>query len=111
MNLIYPISGTLLHAVLNAPGSWHDAKVARALYELLLGDSTPDSYYLVADTAFPRSTPAIRRCIRTALKSTDRLPANLQERQHLSAVSRQLLSYRQTAEWGMREIRGAFGRL
>lgn len=27
------------------------------------------------------------------------------------SVSRQLLSYRQSAEWGMREIRGSFGRL
>ncbi|CDO68934.1 hypothetical protein BN946_scf185000.g77 [Trametes cinnabarina] len=44
--------GTLLHAVLNAPGSWHDSHVARDLYDLLL-TKTPPGYYLVADTACP----------------------------------------------------------
>ena len=43
-DIINLMLGTLLHAVLNAPGSWHDAKVARALYEHLLNTaSTPES--------------------------------------------------------------------
>ncbi|KAJ8593273.1 hypothetical protein M405DRAFT_839303 [Rhizopogon salebrosus TDB-379] len=39
------------------------------------------------------------------------LPNNAQEQAELLAFNRQLLSYRQTAEWGMRMLQGSFGRL
>ncbi|RDX41858.1 hypothetical protein OH76DRAFT_1458999 [Lentinus brumalis] len=109
--LTFSPEGVLIHAVLNAPGSWHDAKVAHDLYDLLLDGATPPGFYLVADTAFPRSTPAIRARIRTAVKSSDKLPTDPAERRKVAAVSRQLLSYRQSAEWGMRQLQGAFGRM
>ncbi|KAI0370996.1 hypothetical protein BV20DRAFT_943271 [Pilatotrama ljubarskyi] len=102
--------GTLIHAILNAPGSWHDAKVARELYERLL-NHTPPGYYLVADTAFPRTTPDIQQHIRAPVKSDDPLPDDPRERRSFVLMSRQLLSCRQSAEWGMREIQGSFGRL
>lgn len=103
-------SGVIRKVILNAPGSWHDARVARPIYKLLR-EKTPDGYFLVADTAFPRGTRQIAGRIRCALKQGERLPADEQERAQRLAYDRQLLSYRQTAEWGMRSIQGVFGRL
>jgi hypothetical protein len=71
----------------------------------------PDGYYLVADTAFPRGTQSIAGKIRAPLKSGERVPMDPVARQHALVVNQQLLSYRQTAEWGMRTLRGSFGRL
>lgn len=45
------------------------------------------------------------------MKSGTRLPADQRQREKIQAFDRQLLSYRQTAEWGMRAIQGSFGRL
>src|SRR5882762_5799649 len=47
--------GTVLACWLNAPGSWHDSKVAQPIYEKLQ-EKTPAGYYLVADTAFLHGT-------------------------------------------------------
>jgi hypothetical protein len=71
----------------------------------------PQGYYLVADTAFPRGTRSISGKIRAPLKSGDRVPADVEEREQSMRYNRQLLSYRQTAEWGMRTMQGSFGRL
>lgn len=80
------------------------------MYNLLHG-RTPAGYYLVADTAFPRGTNSIAGRIQAPLKAGQRLPADAREREALLAFDRELLSYRQTAEWGMRELRAGFGRL
>lgn len=104
------ISGIIRHVVLNAPGSWHDSRIARPIYEQLR-DRTPEGFYLVADTAFPRGTREVEGRIRTALKEGERLPEDPQERDQRLAYDRELLSYRQTAEWGMRAVQGVFGRL
>ena len=45
------------------------------------------------------------------MKAGQRLPRNQRERDAVLARDRQLLSFRQTAEWGMRQLRGGFGRL
>lgn len=45
------------------------------------------------------------------MKSGTRLPADERQRARVQAFDRQLLSFRQTAEWGMRAIQGSFGRL
>ena len=65
----------------------------------------------MADTAFPRGTNAIAGRIRAPMKAGQHLPANADDREALLAFDRELLSYRQTAEWGMRELQGGFGRL
>lgn len=104
------LTGVIKGCVLNAPGSWHDAKIARPLYDKLL-HKTPPGYYLVADTAFPRGTNTIAGRIQAPLKAGSRVPANPEEQAALMARNRQLLSYRQTAEWGMRQLRAGFGRL
>ncbi len=103
-------SGEIIACKLNAPGSWHDSRVAKQIYEKLR-TQTPNGFYLVADTAFPRGTDQIAGRIRAPVKDGTRLPADNQERQQLMAFDRQLLSYRQTAEWGNRGLQGSFGRL
>ncbi|KZW01164.1 hypothetical protein EXIGLDRAFT_738600 [Exidia glandulosa HHB12029] len=108
--LTFSSTGVVIACVLNAPGSWHDSRIARTIYERLLRD-TPDSYYLVADTAFPRGPDSIDGRIQAPLKKDAILPNDPVEREHLERFHRQLLSYRQTAEWGMRTMQGSFGRL
>lgn len=102
--------GLIIACNLNAPGSWHDSRVARPIYEKLQ-DDTPDGYYLIADTAFPRGMNDPASKIKAPIKSGQRLPADPMERAEFVAFDRQLLSYRQTAEWGMRALQGSFGRL
>jgi hypothetical protein len=96
--------------VINSPGSWHDAHIARPIFNILR-TKVPDGYFLVADTAFPRGPDSIAGKICAPLKSGDRLPGDPVQCQDLLAYNWQLLSYRQTAEWGMRTLQGAFGRL
>ena len=102
--------GEIIAAVINHPGSWHDARVAQPIYDLLLR-STPPRYYAVADTAFPRGARTIHGRIRAPLKQGERLPADRQEREAQLAFNSELTSYRQSAEWGMRAFQGSFGRL
>lgn len=103
-------TGEIIHASLNAPGSWHDARVARPLYELL-SDKLPVGYYLVADTAFPQGAGRCPGKIHAPLQEGSSLPNDLDELSHALAFNRQLLSFRQSAEWGMRSLQGSFGRL
>lgn len=72
---------------------------------------TPEGYYLIADTAFPRGTKSIEGKIKAPLKDKERLPRNPEERQSKLRFTRQLVSCRQAAEWGMRTLQGSFGRL
>lgn len=94
----------------NCPGSWHDSRVAKPIYEKLRTE-TPDGFYLVADTAFPRGTDQIIGRIRAPIKAGEVLPYSGEELEAVLAYDRALLSYRQSAEWGMRALQGAFGRL
>ena len=103
-------TGTIIAARLNAPGSWHDSRIALPIYEKLQ-TRTPDGFYLVADTAFPRGTAQIEGKIRAPIKTGARLRGTEAEIEEQIAFDRQLLSYRQTAEWGMRCLQGSFGRL
>ncbi|KAE9400101.1 hypothetical protein BT96DRAFT_957063 [Gymnopus androsaceus JB14] len=85
--LAFGATGVIIACRLNAPGSWHDSCVAQPIYEKL-HTKTPNGYYLVADTAFSQGTDHIQGCIHTPL-----------------------LSYCQTAKWGMHTMQGSFGRL
>lgn len=106
----FSATGVIIACALNAPGSWHDSRIAQRIYDRLL-DDTPDGYYLVADTAFPRGPASIQGRIQAPLKQDSRLPEDPEELNNLLRFNRQLLTYRQTAEWGMRTIQGSFGRL
>ena len=104
------LTGEIIHASLNAPGSWHDSRVARPLYELL-SEKLPDGYYLVSDTAFPQGAGRCPGKIHAPLQAGSSLPADQDELANVLAFNRQLLSFRQSVEWGMRSLQGAFSRL
>lgn len=105
-------AGTIIACRLNAPGSWHDSKVAQTIYRKLRS-RTPNGFYLVADTAFPRGSAELRRggFIRALMKAGETLHMTDEEIQAAVQFDNQLLSCRQAAEWGMRMIQGSFGRL
>lgn len=44
-------------------------------------------------------------------KAGERLPSDPVERDEKMRLDRQLVSFRQTAEWGMRIVQGSFGRM
>jgi hypothetical protein len=100
----------IVGAHLNAPGSWHDSRVAQPIYRRLR-DQTPAGFYLVADSAFPRGGPATQGCIKAPLKAGQQIEGTQAEIDEAIQFNRQLLSYRQTAEWGNRGLQGSFGRL
>ncbi|KAI5812237.1 hypothetical protein BZA77DRAFT_297111 [Pyronema omphalodes] len=93
--------GTLIHATINAPGSWHDAAVSRDLFSKLL-HQTPLDYWIIGDTAFPTSAE-IKGRIQTPPKSSFKdYPTDPVELSHFLRFCEQLVSARQAAEWGMR---------
>jgi hypothetical protein len=95
---------------MNAPGSWHDSRLAHQIYASLQ-DHTPPTYYIMADTAFLRGTNNIHGRICVPLKQGQRLQGSVAEIDKCMAFNCELLSYWQTAEWGMHSLQGAFGRL
>ena len=60
---------------------------------------------------FPCGTNQIEGRIQAPIKQGQRLPADPTERQQTEQFDRQLLSFWQSAEWGMRSLQGSFGRL
>ena len=111
IRLIFMICiGEIIACRTNCPGSWHNSRVAEGIYEKLEKD-TPDGFYLVADSAFPQGNDRVAGRIHVPLKAGQPLPLDFHEREHMIRFSRSILSYRQTAEWGMRELQGSFGRL
>ena len=102
--------GEILTCKLNAPGSWNDSRLAGSIYRKLL-HQTPDGFFLIADSAFPRGHDRIDGRIRVPITVKTRLPTDENERAKLLAFDRQVLSYRQTAEWGNHTLQSAFGRL
>ena len=103
-------TGEIIGCRTNCPGSWHDSRVAEGIYEKLEHE-TPDGYRVVADAAFPTGHDRISGKILVPLKAHTDLPLDPTQRKHVFQLSRSVLSYRQTAEWGMRELQGSFGRL
>ena len=102
--------GEIIGCHTNCPGSWHDSRVAEGIYEKLEHE-TPDGYCIVADSAFPAGHDRIAGKILVPLKAGERLPEDAAKRKYMLQLSRSILSYHQTAEWGMRELQGSFGRL
>ena len=71
----------------------------------------PDGFYLVADTAFPSRMAHVDKKLKAPLKQGNVLPQSLLHCTECLALDCQLLSYRQTAEWGMQAFQGGFGHL
>ena len=100
LKLNFYFVGEIMAAKLNATGSWHDSQVAQPIYEKLC-IATPECYYLVTDTAFPHGINQIKGHICAPMKHGQRLPADPIEQQIVEQFDRQLLSFCQSAEWGM----------
>ena len=90
----------------------HYSKVAQTIYQKLR-TRTPNGFYLVADSAFPRGSAELRHggFIRVPMKAGETLRMTDEEMRAAVQFDNQLLSCRQAAEWGMRTIQGSFGRL
>lgn len=84
--------------------------MAQGIYEKLRTE-TPDGFYLVADTAFPRGTDQIKGKICAPIKAGQVLPADRQARHEYIRFNNELTSCCQSVEWGMRQLQGSFGRL
>jgi hypothetical protein len=110
-NNVY-FAGTIIACRLNAPGSWHDSRVAQTIYEKLWM-RTPNGFYLVADTAFPCGNAELCHggFICAPMKAGETLHMTEEGKRAAVQFDNQLLSCRQAAEWGMQTIQGSFGRL
>ena len=93
----YFIPRGIIYACLNAPGSWHDSRVARPLYDTL-AETLPVGHHFVADTAFPQGTGRCPGKIQTPLHAGSALPDNPEELSQVVAFNQQLISYRQSVE-------------
>lgn len=92
----------------NCPGSWHDSRIAEGIYAKL-ENKTPDGFSLVVDSAFPQGNDRVAGKIRVPLKAGEKLPMDPVERRCILKLSRSVLSYRQTAEWGCGSCKGVLG--
>jgi len=95
--------GEIIGCRTNCPGSWHNSRVAEGIYNKLEYE-TPGGYHIVADAAFPTGHGRIAGKIFVPLKAGENLLQNFTQRKHALQLSRAILSYRQTVEWGMREL-------
>jgi hypothetical protein len=95
---------------LNAPGSWNDAKLARVIFQKIR-HQTPDNYFVITDTAFPRGENVIQHKIKAPMKQGKRVHGSPAEIREILAFNSQLTGARQAAEWAMRAMQGGFSRL
>lgn len=104
--------GMIIAATINAPGSWHDVRVASIDIDPLLLERTPDDFLLIADSAFKSTNIALSDKIHTPLKANS-VFANLTDDEVAAEwkYSAEITSARQAVEWGMRAIQGCFARL
>ncbi|KAG8793004.1 hypothetical protein FRC12_004211 [Ceratobasidium sp. 428] len=105
---VFAPDGRIIACKLNAPGSWHDARIARDVYRKL-EHSTPDGFFLIGDTAFQSEELANK--IHTPLKEGNILPEDRAERVAAIEYSNELTQARQAVEWGMRSLQSVFNRL
>ncbi|KNZ59140.1 uncharacterized protein VP01_1796g6 [Puccinia sorghi] len=60
-NNAYNGETTVIHVILNVPGSWHDLNISERLYSKLM-DETPPGYQIISDTVFPQCTSWLDYC-------------------------------------------------
>lgn len=70
---------------------------------------TPDDHFLIADSAFPRTSVALKSKIRTQFKRN--LPQDPGQWVAAITYGSTLVLAQQATEWDMRAIQGSFGRL
>jgi len=104
--VVIQYSWVLLHAYLNAPGSWHDSRISQEFFSKLTGMSH-DSM-IVADSAFQMSGPLQDR-ITAPLQ--DLALNSLSEDDLRDALRRNkiMCGIFQAAEWSMGSLRQGLG--
>ena len=95
--------GTIVYSVTNYPGSQHDSALAAdsGFYDTLA--KMPPGRAIATDTAFRRSGDMIGKIVRGS--------KNLEARQGSVRFETQVVSFRQSAEWGMRGFQAMNPRL
>ena len=108
---VFGPDGCGMFYVINCPGSWNDSRVARDgnLYDVLR--LIPDREYLIADSIFPTSDESRElmggQKIRRPPKANETQPESASELKFMS----DLVSARQTAEWGIAGVTRSFPRV
>jgi len=116
---VWNFRGEIIHAAINFPGSWHDSKVAHAsgLYHPKLSDAvTPRGFAILGDSAFPSRTSILQgKIVRSRKVNEIPRAGTVTETAYRAAIDllldRAMPSERQSAEWGVRAIKGPFKRL
>ena len=113
---VWNFFGEIIHAAVNYPGSWHDKKLAgmSGLYFAKLSDEmAPPGMAILGDSAFVNTTKATNGKLLRGRKSNEvndipksAAPAAFDLLLHLTMPSE-----RQSAEWGVRAMKGPFQRL
>ena len=113
---VWNFYGELIHAAINFPGSWHDTKLASVsgLYHPKLDDEmTPPGMAILADSAFVNNARVTNGKIIRPRKTNE--VHDIPSSAFLAAVDTMLQhaipSERQSAEWGVRALKGTFPRL
>ena len=113
---VWNFFGEIIYASVNYPGSWHDTKLAgmSGLYFPKLSDEmTPPGMAILEDSAFVNTIKATNG---KGLRSTKSNEVNdIPKSAELAPVDlmlqRAMPSKRQSAEWGVRAMKGPFQRL
>ena len=115
---VWNFYGELIFAAVNFPGSWHDSRVAAesGLYAPTLTEDTPTGFCVLADSAFPRTSAILEGKIVRGRKANELgessgVPKNIWLAAVETLLDRAMPSERQSAEWGVRAIKGPFKRL
>ncbi|KDN40849.1 hypothetical protein RSAG8_07867, partial [Rhizoctonia solani AG-8 WAC10335] len=112
--LVFAPDGTIIAARINTPGSWHDSRIALPIYDQLRGN-TPEGFFLIADSAFPKLTIGegnnLDQKIKVPLKAGAKVRGTAEYIDQVTQESAEVTSVRQAVEWGMRAIKGCFSRL
>ncbi|KAK0555321.1 hypothetical protein OC846_001749 [Tilletia horrida] len=105
---VFLVNGEIGWASFNNPGSWHDSKIARGLYQVLRDPvRTPSPYAILADSAFPYGADVANKILSKPKENIASKEDDIAVLRRWEVITRE----RQAAEWGMRALRGAFGRL
>lgn len=115
--LVWNFKGEIIHAALNFPGSWHDSKLAyvSGLYWPSLAEDsiTPPEYAILGDSAFVHNTRVTNGKVLRAKKANEMgcIPLSDECAAVELLLQRLYPKDRESAEWGIRGLRGPFRRL
>lgn len=113
---VWNFFGEIIHAAVNYPGSWHDSKLASAsglIYPKLSDAMTPPGFAILGDSAFTNDTRLTKGKVIRGRKTNELqgIPNSIELAAVDTILQRIMPSERQSAEWGVRAIKGPFARL